>query len=284
MKNILLVLLLVLGTLDLVIAQQLGNPIRPYRESGYTTNEVKNFALGSSQVSVDYRREMLRLVNNALASAGESVVVNENNISWILENIHSIHVDLRGGSYRNSRILNGSFNIYNDRDNFSGSVGEFLYGKCRVILYKLICMNLLDVQQNSFVEQQNPTQTISEPTIVPTQITYVPSVVLKTEEYSAPINPTILASTNVVRTKTWFGKNWWWVVPVGVAVLSGGGYLLSRDRHVSQAIEIRSMPGGIPSVGTPTQPGLPSDPRGMPSGTGMNFNTVGGGGITLFRF
>lgn len=280
-RTIMLSLLLVLSTLG-VVAQQLGSPIRPYRESGYTPSEVKTFALGSSQVSVDYRNELIRLVNKGLRDAGETMLVDETNISWILENVHPIHVDLDGGTYRNSRIFNGSFNIYNDRDNFSGSVAEFRYGKCSVILYKLICMNLLDVRRSNSSVQKEPTITVTtEPTFTPTTSTFVPSVVLKTDYTNPPVvNPSILGLNKEVRKKTFFGKNWWWIVPVGAGIITSG-YLLTRP-HPS-AIESRSMPGGIPSKDTEEKPGVPSDPRGMPSGYGFNYSPIPSG-IPIFRF
>lgn len=285
MKKLVLFLIIALGAIGFVNGQQLGNPIRPYRESGYTPDEVKNFALGSSQVSVSYRNELIRLVNKGLRDAGETMLVDETNISWILANVHPIHVSLDGGTYRNSRILNGSFNIYNDRENFSGSVAEFRYGSCKKILYKLICMNLLDVRESNFSQQREPTLTFTpEPTFTPSETTYVPSVVLKTDVFSPPVlNPSI-TDLSSKREKTWFGKNWWWVTPVAAGIIGGGVYLLTRPRPIP--IESRSMPPGIPAYTPGSNGGVDADPRGMPSGYGMrtNFGPPVPSGIPVFRF
>ncbi len=284
MKKLIFLVIIVLGTIGFVNGQQLGNPIKPYRESGYTPSEVKAFALGSSQVSVDYRNEMLRIVNNALAASGESMVVDETNISWILDNVHSEHVDL-GGSYKNSRILNGSFNIYNDRDNFSGSVAEFRYGKCKVILYKLICMNLLDVRRSNFSQQRQPEAAPVADITSNTTSTFVPSVVLKSDYINPPVvNPSILGLNKEVREKTFFGKNWWWIVPVGIGIGTGIGLLLDGDD--SEGIEPRSMPPGIDVYTPGGNGGVDSDPRGMPSGSlrKLNFGPPVQTGIPIFRF
>lgn len=78
---------------------------------------------------------------------------------------------------------------------------------------------------------------------------------------------------NVIVT-TWFGKNWWWVVPAGGIVLTSG-YLIIKDAMKTEVVVIdpRSMPPGLSDKETEQNPGLDSDSRSMPSGlSGMNHN------------
>jgi hypothetical protein len=68
--------------------------------------------------------------------------------------------------------------------------------------------------------------------------------------------------------KTWVGKNLWWIIPVGVIVLGGSGYLIfKKPKPKPPTIEPRTMPPGIPAVPVIPTPGVPADPRGMPPGS-----------------
>lgn len=139
MKNTLIILVVLLFS-GLSKAQRL-QPLQPYNENGYPKAPVTNLALGSSKFSEKFRIELLRIVNDGLWKAGESIRVDENNIVWIMDHVSYSEVKLV--SFFNSGKKGDSIIFYPDV-NFQGTAGIFEYGKCKLILYKTICMNLLE--------------------------------------------------------------------------------------------------------------------------------------------
>ena len=119
-----------------------GKPICPYNENGYTVSQVKSFALESTELSANYRKELLKIVNTGLANAGEKLILDERHIEWIFKNVKDSSIQLN--SFVNSYKI-GNVIYFKDDKNFKGMVGVFQYGKCRLILYKTICLNLLKV-------------------------------------------------------------------------------------------------------------------------------------------
>ncbi|MFZ2205701.1 MAG: hypothetical protein WAV23_03870 [Minisyncoccia bacterium] len=140
MKKILFILavLLFVGSSK---AQRL-QPIQSYNENGYTIDQVKNFLMGTSELSKNYRKEFLHIVNFGLVTAGETVKVDENNIFWVLDHVQYSEMKLEG--FTNSGRKGNTIQFYPDK-NFQGTVGIFQYGKCKLIIFKTICMNLLEV-------------------------------------------------------------------------------------------------------------------------------------------
>ena len=119
-----------------------GKPICPYNENGYSILEVKKFVLNSSELSANYRKELLKIVNAGLVKAGENLILDQRHISWIFQNVKDSSVQLNSfvNSYKIDNVI-----YFKDDKNFSGMVGVFQYKKCRLILYKTICLNLLKV-------------------------------------------------------------------------------------------------------------------------------------------
>ena len=140
MKNIILLIVDVLFT-GLGFSQN-GGAIQPYRENDYTIAEAKNFLMGSSELSKNYLKEFLRIVNTALEQAGESIRVDENNIFWVLDNVQYAERILK--SFMNSKRVGNQIQFFADK-NFQGTVAIFKYGKCELILFKPRCLNLLEV-------------------------------------------------------------------------------------------------------------------------------------------
>ena len=139
MKNIIIFVLVLLG---LECFSQQGNPICPYNENGYTPSQVKQFSLSSSEISKNFRTELLIIVNSALKNSEENLILNEKHIDWIFQHVKDSSVSL--SSFTNSCKIGNTIKFYSDK-NFTGIVGVFSYGKCRLILYKTVCMNLLKV-------------------------------------------------------------------------------------------------------------------------------------------
>ncbi|MEK7588778.1 MAG: hypothetical protein AAB438_03085 [Patescibacteria group bacterium] len=153
---------------------QKGQPIQPYNENGYKKVDIKKFALDSTLVlSSNFRKELVKIVNEALVATGESLVVTEANISWIINNTVDSTVTL--SDFTNSGRVGNSIKFFQDQD-FTGMVKVFVYGNCRVILMKTICMNLLKVPAEKITQvkapaakklvQKTPTRTISGNTTI----------------------------------------------------------------------------------------------------------------------
>ncbi|MEK7572675.1 MAG: hypothetical protein AAB493_02380, partial [Patescibacteria group bacterium] len=157
MKSIMVIVLAFALGLE-CFSQQKGLPIASYNENGYTISEVKQFALLNTELSHNWRNELLLIVNAGLLDAGENLILNETSINWILNQISYEEVKLE--SFINSRKFGNKIIFFQDV-NFRGTVGIFKYGKCKLILFKTICLNLLKVpiqvvEQFTVVQQEDP--------------------------------------------------------------------------------------------------------------------------------
>lgn len=153
MKKQILFLILMFGITLNISAQ---GPIKPYNENGYTLSQVETFALSGSALANSWRDNMLSIVNSGLVSAGIDMVLDQRHISWIIDHIHYEVVTLT--NFTNSRkTSNSGVEFFTDRNTFTGQVGVFEYKGLKIILFKAICLNLLDVQPQMVVKQENPT-------------------------------------------------------------------------------------------------------------------------------
>ena len=241
-----------------------ASPIMPYNENGYTVSDVKNFAFGNSNVATWWRSNAVRLINNGLSSSGETVVINESNLGWALDNVTTERISLPIG-FTNSRRFGDKGEFYNDKNSFDGMVGVFKYGKCSLVLYKTICMNLLEVPVRIIQTLQSPQQVVyyQQPT---QQVTYVQEIsrpVVYTQTQPAYINQTAPS----------------WAVNVNLNFGGGhnncGGYQQSyhpqyyNGYHPNQSSgpgPIRTMPVGIPSGNNNGNGGIPAVHHTMPGG------------------
>lgn len=263
-----LVCILILTISWLISNGQLYPPIQPYQENDYSLDQVKSFAMASTELSSSWRKELLEIVNNGLAEAGENMVLGESNISWILD--HVVYERRSLSYFTNSRRIGNKVNFFLDKSSFDGMVGVFKYGKCNLIIYKTKCMNLLKI--SVVVVNQFPPQINPEPkpdngfrkTNVD-ELDYTSSIIIKKvpEEY---INPNNMFVTETIRTKTWFGRHWGWFAGVFVASgLTVGGIRLHNNHHHHDD----GGPGGAPK--TPpviTPPPVIIPPVVVPGGPG----------------
>jgi len=149
LKRYLFFLILILGGL---ISSVQGQPIMPYKETGYTIEEVQNFALSRTELSCNWRREFLKIINEGLRVSGESMILTEDNISWIME--HMVYERRTLDNFMNSRrTSSGEIKFFFDRS-FDGMVGIFSFNRCLLVSYKTRCMNLLKVQQSPIIEKE----------------------------------------------------------------------------------------------------------------------------------
>ncbi len=284
-----LVIVLMLGFQAQVLGQtgQRGNPIRPYKENGYTKAEVKSFVLGDGVLNENYRREILRIVNAGLLEAGETTVFTNRNLEFLIDSCLVYKPVSLSAGYGNSRTFGDELNFYNDPDPFQGEVAIFSFGMCNLILYKTICMNLLQIKPD-FLNQVVPTRSLFVPTptqmethmsfdelLVHHQMDTVFVVHLIKNQFEQPLQKVAEEIFSPDKQKSWFGKNWPYVV--GGAIVAGGGagfifhgdgvwYGLGGKSNSLVVIEPRTMPGGLDSNPDTGGAGLDSDSRGMGGG------------------
>lgn len=265
MKKIFFLLLLVLGWQE-VVGQVKYPPIRPYRETDYTTEEAKQFAKSGTSLANSWRDSLLLIVRNGLFTALGSEKVNGQeeilalnkaileieggNIDYLLSFVSYENRELSGG-FKNSRNENGVCRFYNDH-NFVGTVGVFrIQGLIEIIVYKTRCLNLLITE---------PVIIPSEPVVSPTRPGYTTSSFLEEEERfsSSPFIPQEEKGLPVGKfiPKRWIARNWY-VIPVGLAIVTGITYAIIK------VCKIKVGPIGEP------------EPRTMPDGLG---------GIPVFAF
>ena len=267
MKNFLFLLLLVLGWQE-VVGQVKYPPIRPYRETDYTTEEAKQFAESGTTLASSWRDSLLLIVRNGLFTAlgsgkvnGQEEILSLNkavleidnrNIDYLLSHVSYENREL-SGEFKNSRNENGVCRFYYDH-NFVGTVGVFkLEGVVEIIVYKTRCLNLLITE---------PVIIPSEPVIAhtPPPPAKTPSSFLEEEERfsSSPFIPQEEKGVPVRQStqKRWIARNWY-VIPAGLVAVAGITYAI-----------IKVCKAKVGPIGEP-------EPRTMPDGLG---------GIPVFTF
>lgn len=261
MKKQILFLVLVLV---IALSTSAQGPIKPYNENGYTLSQVETFALSGSALANSWRDNMLSIVNNGLVSADIDMVLDQRHISWIIDHIHYEVVTLT--NFTNSRkTSNGTIEFFVDNNTFTGQVGVFEYKELKIVLFKTICLNLLDVQPQLIKKQEIPT---SKSTPIQPQLSVVPvtqedSPILPKNigELRAAIlsNPTPVQQPVIPSVK----RNWKPVVIIAgvtltTATLGYLAYTLLKSKPTS--------PGGSPVDPTGGDVGGPVDPTGGPVG------------------
>lgn len=158
-----LVVVLLLGFQAMAQTKK-GKPILPYGD--YSIEEVKKFALGGSTKSLEFRKELISLVDRKLDEAGEEIKLTESNISWVFSKVIEQEIWLEAGRFKNSYWLPAEEKIefYTSESRYEGNAGMFKYGKCSFPLYKVSCGNLLEIPPNK------TTQTIDHIIMVPDTI------------------------------------------------------------------------------------------------------------------
>ncbi len=166
MKKIMFTLVVLLFMTGLSFGQH-GQPIQKINgnNSFFTIKQIKDFALGTTELSENYRRELCRIINKGLADAGENIQVNEQNISWIFDHMHLSKEKL--GNFTNSERIGNDIVFFPDidlsRDGWVISIFE--YGRCKLKAIKNVCMNLMEIlvevsnvanSRNSVSDQRDP--------------------------------------------------------------------------------------------------------------------------------
>jgi len=227
-----------------------GHPIKPYRETDYSILEVKQFAMEETNLSCNWRREFLKIINEGLYASGENMIVNESNMYWIFNQITYERRNLI--NFTNSMRNNNEINFFPDKS-FDGMVAVFQYNQCSLVVYKTRCMNLLKVQQQTVVrEQYSPTV---NPVVCDRPVRHY------LDEWQPIVEKQVVLPCPVVKEKKccWFVKAL--VYFVGASAIATGTYLLcNRDREYHR----EGNPGGAP-ITPPVVPTVP-DNGGGPGG------------------
>lgn len=257
------VCILILTICWLVSNGQLYPPIQPYQENDYSLSQVKRFAMASTELSSNWRTELLSIVNNGLAEAGENMVLDESSIYWILDHVNYERRNLV--SFTNSRKIGNKIDFFPDHSNFDGMVGIFKYGKCSLVLFKTRCMNLLKVSVQIVQVEPKP-QNNPEPTPPPRK---TPSLNFNfPEDLGGP-----LPTAEEKQLKLYFPpapkergkiKIWIFTIPL-VAIIGGGIYFFTHNKKASNG----GGPGGAP---------ITHDSGGDAGGAQTTTDTGGPGG------
>jgi len=144
MKN--LILFLTLALIGLESSGQQYQPIQPYKNGYYTNMEVKKIILSGTKLSYAWSCKVLEIVNPELKITGENIrLKNEKlgleNIEWILNQTKDTVIIL--GWYWNSHRINNEITYFLEYDSKGTKVTMFEFGKCKIILYKDTCINLI---------------------------------------------------------------------------------------------------------------------------------------------
>lgn len=262
MKKVFMLVLLVIISIQVAVGQHRGSPILPYNENGYTISHVRSFVLAENQLSLSYKDSLLLFVNKALEEAGEKIRFSgtEQGIDSLLSHVYYEERILP--SFGNSMRIGSKIEFYSDYG-FRGTVGIFEYGRCRLILFKTICLNLLKVPVEILEEKvaedspPPPADTLkTKPETKPETKTEFKIIYSHTNSPYRPIQKTPV--NNLVKK-----KNPWKIVCVvgGITITIGAAYFIyTLFRKGSSA---PGEPGGAP-VGN----GGSGNPGGTPSGDG----------------
>lgn len=258
MKKQILFLILVLGIALNINAQ---GPIKPYNENGYTLSEVETFALSGSALANSWRDNMLSIINDGMVAADINMILDQRHISWIIDHIHYEVVTLT--NFTNSRKTNGgSIEFFTDHNTFTGQVGVFEYEGLKIILFKTICLNLLDIQPQVITKQESPISPLATPVqsqlpVVPVAQEDAPTLPKNVGELRAAIlsTPTSVQQPVIPSVK----RNWKPVIVVAgvtltTATLGYLAYTLLKSKPTA--------PGGSPVDPTGGDVGGPVDPTG----------------------
>lgn len=185
-----------------------------------------------------------------------------------------------------SDYLNGV--RFGDNVTFTSLTGQpsdkwavFKYEGKECVYAKVSCMNPQRVKKIKLVIQEKPEPTL--PLLTSTQpkeeLGFSSPRVITEQKVKENVVPDLYLTHAVTKTKTWWGRNWYWVAPVGAAVIGGASYLAYKQwvnhHHYGQ-------PGGAsttryrqrqipvinkPPVVIPVEP-IPGGPGGAPTTPG----------------
>lgn len=186
MKKIVIYFMALLLMSNLAFAQSGGYlPIQP-RVTKYEKLQVYQFATGIKtnfiQLSKNYNDSIVELVIRKLQQAQVDNDIDID-IEWILQHVTYEYRVLN--NFRNSRRKGDRIYWYNDT-HYEGLVAVFSYQGCVVPIFKVTCMNLLDLalensnkgnfdnqnqNENNQVTRRDPRESLAK-TVIPERLPY----------------------------------------------------------------------------------------------------------------
>jgi len=254
MKKFLIILILAMVWLG--SNGQPYSPIQPTKKGGHTNNQFESFTLGSSKLAVNYRFELLQLVNNFLVTTGLNQKINggnpltENWISWIFypERTYGEYRIYKNG-YWNSGTEGNNVVPYWEKDYFEGEVLVFHFEGYELDLAKKECMNLLRTPFNfqqvdelsGFGQNQNQNQGQNRSSIVVQKQTDQPTEFVEPETIEELVTASIPDDYQepFIPTTSKKNKKWLWIaVPAVSTAVATAIYLVAnnQEKHSSPAV------------------------------------------------
>lgn len=299
MKRLVLVFLLVAQGAIGAFGQYLVSPIKKVIPNhNYTVGELKDFINSDDPIVEPWCKTFLGLAQNGLLRCGEDLFIVRGHdnprqtVLYLIDNycIETVR-DLDPGFENSGKTLENTIKFVIDKRGFKNmNFLTFKFGSCEKDIVKMNCFNTPNLLERK-IYVPKPKEPEPKPKTEP-----VVEHRWQDYPYHQDNNKVIIITDEESGFYKWQRRNGWWAYPLGSAVVvTGVGFIAHDNQHkwyfwfdkpkkfVEPIIEPRTMPDGIPAVPTPSTPGVPSDPRGMPSGTGY-VHTNFGGGITVFRF
>jgi len=229
-------LLVFLGLILLgLISNVQGQPIMPYKENDYSIDEVKRFSLSNTTFSSNWNKELVKIVNDGLLSAGENLVLSENNTFWILDHVYYERRNLT--NFYNSKKDGIEIKFFPDKERGKEiedgiMVGIFKYNKCSRVLFKTRCMNLLKVPIDAMITQVDPIIITSPPEEVreitkPVRENWSGGKSVVVVTINNNVQPAPIPSVTI-KKKSWFRRNLGWIIPTTVGLL---GFVVHDSNH-----------------------------------------------------
>lgn len=271
MKKGLFFVALLVALSAIKVTGQVG-PVFPYTSP--SKEALKSLAKKESAKGETYRNYLVKIINIGLRDT--TLRVDARYVDFIFEHIYLEEVNLEDGAFKNSGYDPTANQMHPSLGHKIGWGFQWVFrvGTFTIVIIKRDCGNILEVPviRRKIVEIPPPNITERFIPAEKDQNQYAWTKITKQDQLDF-VNPNSnLFVTQTIRTKTWFGRNWGYIAGiVGASALTTGGIIWynNRNHHIA-VIEPRTMPPGIPAK--PSTPGLPSDPRNMPPGTGMHFN------------
>jgi hypothetical protein len=171
MKKLVILALALAGLECFGQKEQKLQPINPPREDGYNSEWVANFALGTSNLSINYREALVSLVNKKLAEAGKKIKVDSTHILYIIKKYSKdTLMTLPAGFMNLGKTETDRVEFRRNDVPCTGVVRFFRIPGCGFPLYKEDCTNLVQMlPADGFTDQQkDPFEELPNPTTPPT--------------------------------------------------------------------------------------------------------------------
>lgn len=162
-----------------LFSQDKREPIKPYKEDGYSLQEVIDFALDSTSKAKEFRIALMSVLEPVLRDTFQKLgkKFSEDYLQVVLQKCQSEEVSLKPGEWDNSGRNKKTRKIeFFSGGDWEGFAWVFRWGKIRVPLLKQSCMNVMktkkEAQKSAPKQEENQPSSTEEP-MVWVQLWYV---------------------------------------------------------------------------------------------------------------